>query len=52
MRRPAEPFRELTDEDLDRVHGGDRGYRASDALDREGDSLADPDAHRAERIAA
>ena len=52
MLRPTEPFRELTDDDLDRVHGGDRGYRASDPLDREGDALSDADAHGAERVAA
>ena len=52
-------FPELSDEELDRVHGGDRGFVArevsgadSDALDGEGDALPDADAHRAKRIAS
>jgi hypothetical protein len=52
MLRPTAPFRELDDEDLDQVHGGDRMYLSSDALDREGDALAHADAHGAKRIAA
>jgi len=48
---PILPFLELSDDELDRVHGGDRGYRPLDALDREGDPLPDADAHGAERVA-
>jgi len=50
---------DLSDEDLDRVHGGDRAFvpeRAKrsrlDAFQGERDALAHADAHRAEREAA
>ena len=50
--KPVNPFPELSEEELDRVHGGDRGFLASDALEDEGDALPDTDAHRAKRVAA
>jgi len=47
---------DLSDEDLDRVHGGDRAFvpervkrRRLDAFQGERDALAHADAHRAER---
>ena len=47
------PFRELSPEELDRVTGGEWGFRrVSDPLDRQRDPLAHADAHGGEGIAA
>jgi hypothetical protein len=48
---PLVSLPELSEDELARVHGGDRGFFASGALDDERDALADSDAHGAERVA-